>query len=220
MSNEARAFARAHSWKQIVLLLLLLVLGIQVAMLGWQVYRLTLAGKHLATLGRNPGTLLTPQGAVRLEAELGSMEGALRALRTQLGFLLQPTWLPWSAGRENLRLLPRWRKRVSIWLARDRTPVEACKTLQTHSRCKGPLATPRAKLCAKACSRRVPSSVWRKKRLPVRVQKLPRCGLAGCGRPCREPSMRYSATCRWAALPCGPQSQPRNCLAPMSLFTI
>jgi len=99
MSGHPR---RAYNWKTIVLLLVMLALVIEAGLIGWHVYRLASSGLHLQALARDPGALLNPQGPARLKADLAVMEGALRGLRTQLGFLLKPSWLPWRAGRENL----------------------------------------------------------------------------------------------------------------------
>ena len=100
--NKGRAFARAYNWKTIVLLLVLLALVIKAGLIGWHVYRLASSGLHLRALARDPGALLNPEGPARLKADLAGVEGALRGLRSQLGFLLKPSWLPWRAGRENL----------------------------------------------------------------------------------------------------------------------
>ncbi len=102
VNNKGTAFARARKWGMIALLLLLVVLVIQAGMMGWWVYRLGASGRHLQKLALDPGTLLTPEGPARLKADLAVVEGALRGLRTQLGFVLKPSWLPWRAGQENL----------------------------------------------------------------------------------------------------------------------
>ena len=91
-----------RKWVLGILALLALLVLVKTALLGRHVYALWRHGMRLKSLASTPSAVLSPEVPPQLEADLGGTARALRGLRSELGWVLRPLWLPWRAGRENL----------------------------------------------------------------------------------------------------------------------
>ncbi len=95
--------SRSRTFLAGFLVVALLVTAATWLLVGRHVYGLWRNGMHLRTLAQNPASLLIdPEGAPQVKVALRGVEQALRGLRTGLGPLIRPVWLPWRAARENL----------------------------------------------------------------------------------------------------------------------
>jgi len=91
-----------RTWVMGVLVLLVLAVSVKALLVGRHAYALWRHGMRLKGLASNPTAVLSPEVPPQLAADLGGTARALRGLRSELGWVLRPLWLPWRAGRENL----------------------------------------------------------------------------------------------------------------------
>ncbi len=89
-------------WLVGILVVVVLLVSLNAVTLGRHVYTLWRYGMRLKGLASNPTAVLSPEVPQQIAADLGGTARALRGLRTQLGWVLRPRWLPWRSGRENL----------------------------------------------------------------------------------------------------------------------
>ncbi len=85
-----------------ILALVVLLVFVKAVLVGRHVYALWQHGLRLKGLASNPTAVLSPEVPPQIASDLGGTARALRGLRSEMGWVLRPVWLPWRAGRENL----------------------------------------------------------------------------------------------------------------------
>jgi hypothetical protein len=85
-----------------ILALVALLVFVKAVLVGRHVYALWQHGLRLKGLASNPTAVLSPEVPPQIASDLGGTARALRGLRSEMGWVLRPVWLPWRAGRENL----------------------------------------------------------------------------------------------------------------------
>ncbi len=106
-SNASNAVKRERVQRVLlgILLLLLFAVLVEGVLVSRHVYVLWRHGMRLRGLMSNPAAVLNPEEPALIGEDLSAIGTALRGLRTELGPVLRPIWLPSDSMRQNLTAL-------------------------------------------------------------------------------------------------------------------